>query len=99
MMKQTFVVHRRAGNAWVQGTPVREQPLWDEHAAFMDKVFEQGQIILAGPYTDGSGALLIVETDDELQAQHLFDDDPWTLEGILSAGEVKAWQIFLRREG
>lgn len=92
---KTFIVSRSPGSAWIVGTPTRQQPYWDEHAAFMDKVFADGYIILGGPYADSSGALLIVEAEDETVASHLFDDDPWTKQDILSAGTVKEWLIFL----
>ena len=41
-MTTLFLVFRGPGPAWVAGTPTREQPLWDEHAAFMDRLFEEG---------------------------------------------------------
>jgi hypothetical protein len=37
-----FVVDRPAGSEWVPGKGAREQPFWDEHAAFMDDLFERG---------------------------------------------------------
>lgn len=94
-MSKTFVVFRSPGPEWVVGTPVREQPLWNEHAAFIDNLFSTGYIRLAGPYAEHPGALLIVETEAIDIARRLFDDDPWTTTGILDAGEVREWTIFL----
>ena len=51
--EQLFVVDRPAGAEWVPGKGAREQPLWDEHAAFMDDLFERGLIALGGPFLDG----------------------------------------------
>jgi uncharacterized protein len=93
--KRTFVVQRPVGSHWRKGVYVREQPLWDEHAAFVDKLFDDGRVLLAGPYEDGSGALIVVEHESEDAARRLFDDDPWTIHDILRTGEVKAWRIFL----
>lgn len=94
-MTKTFAVFRSPGTAWVVGTPTREQPLWNEHAVYVDNLFKAGYILLAGPYADHSGALLIVQAERREIVQHLFDDDPWTTTGILDAGEVKEWTIFL----
>jgi uncharacterized protein YciI len=94
-MSKTFAVFRSPGSEWVVGTPVREQPLWNEHAAFMDNLFKAGHILLGGPYAEHPGSLLIVEAEHIDIAGHLFDDDPWTKESILDAGEVKEWTIFL----
>ena len=38
----------------------RAQPLWPEHAAFMDDLFARGVIALGGPFLDGSGAMLVM---------------------------------------
>jgi hypothetical protein len=41
-MKNTFVIFWAPGPARVPGKSVREQPYWDQHAAFMDSLFENG---------------------------------------------------------
>lgn len=92
---QTFVIFRKAGANRIAGKPTREQPFWDEHAEYTDRLFEAGKILLAGPYDDGSGALIIVRVENEHEAQTMFDNDPWVIEDILDRGEVKGWQIFL----
>lgn len=93
----TFAVFRIAGAEWVAGLSVREQPLWDDHAAFMDRLFAEGTIVLGGPYAGETGALLIVEmdTDSPAQVRAAFDADPWVTRDILPVAEVKRWQIFL----
>ncbi len=93
----TFAVFRTAGAEWVTGLNVREQPLWDEHATFMDRLFDDGRILLGGPYADGTGALLIVEMEAEHPAEvgAAFNADPWVTRDIQPVAEVKRWQIFL----
>ena len=93
----TFAVFRTPGAEWVADVAVREQPLWDEHATFMDRLFDAGQIVLGGPYADGTGALLIVEmeTDSPAEVRAAFGADPWVVRDILPVAEVKRWQIFL----
>jgi len=43
-MKNTFVILWVHGPAWVAGKTVREQPYWDQHATFMDQLFEDGTV-------------------------------------------------------
>ena len=50
MASTLYLVYRNPGPSWVKGRPSCQQPLWDEHAAFMDRVFDEGRIVLAGPY-------------------------------------------------
>jgi uncharacterized protein YciI len=79
----------------VPGFSSRQQPLWDEHAEFMDRVFEQGRIVLGGPYADTSRVLIVVNARDRDEASALFRHDPWTISGILVDSEVIEWSIFL----
>lgn len=86
---------RDPGPSWVPGVPTRQQPLWDEHAAFIDRLFEQGRIVLAGPYGDCSRALVILEARDADEAAALLRDDPWAKAGILVSSEVIDRTVFL----
>ena len=95
MSTTLFLVFRNPGPSWVEGRHTREQPLWDEHAVFMDRLFEKGRVVLGGPYADGSPALVIVEARDREEAVALFADDPWTTEKILGVGEVIEWTVYL----
>src|SRR2546430_8308057 len=57
----------------------REQPFWDEHAAFIDRLVDEGFILMGGPLVGEAGmphgALLIVKAErseehtSELQSQ------------------------------
>jgi hypothetical protein len=49
-MSMLFLVFREPGPSWVPVVVTRQQPPWDEHDAFMDRLFAAGRIVLAGPY-------------------------------------------------
>ncbi len=95
MQDKTFLVFRKPGPSWLPGVPTRQQPLWDEHASFMDRLFEKGQIILAGPYADWSRALIIIESCDAEEVSAQVREDPWERAGILIPDEVIEWTICL----
>jgi uncharacterized protein YciI len=61
----------------------------------MDRLFNQGRIVLGGPYADCSRVLLVVQARDKKEASELFRDDPWTSTGILDESEIIEWSIFL----
>ena len=44
-----FAVRLVHGPNWDPGRPIREQDGWQEHAAFMDGLVDDGFIILGGP--------------------------------------------------
>ncbi len=95
MSATLYLVFQNPGPSWVPGLPTRQQPFWDEHAAFIDRIFEQGRIVLGGPYADYSRALLIVQAGSQAEALELLRDDPWRHRGILAPSEVIEWSVFL----
>ncbi len=53
------------GPAYDDSRPRREQRGWDEHAAFMDGLVDEGLVVLGGPIGDGQQVLVIWEATDE----------------------------------
>jgi uncharacterized protein len=94
-MKKTFVIFFSPGPSWVTGKTSREQPYWAEHATFMDKLFEEGTVILGGPYADYTGILVVVEAFHEEEVYALFRDDPFVVNEIVRISSVHEWLIFL----
>jgi uncharacterized protein YciI len=77
----------------------REQPVWDEHAAFIDQLVEEDFIFMGGPLVDEAdmpeGALLIVNAANENEVREKLKGDPWFTHGILKLESIKRWQIFI----
>jgi uncharacterized protein len=94
-MTTYYAAFLQPGVAWDPGRPVREQPFWDEHARFMDSLFDAGVVILAGPFADRSGSMVILKADDAGRVRETFRQDPWTEHDVLSVADLKEWTIFL----
>jgi uncharacterized protein YciI len=94
-MKNTFVVISSAGPNRDPSKSTRQQPLWDEHAAFIDQLVAEGFILMGGPFVDEGGSMLIVTADDEGEVRKKLKNDPWMEHGILRLESVKRWQIFI----
>jgi uncharacterized protein YciI len=94
-----YAAFLRPGSLWNSGKPVREQPFWDEHARFMDSLFDEGLIILGGPFADRTGSLVVVAADSAAQVREMFQSDPWTERDVLVVADVKEWIIFLDARG
>ena len=94
-MKNTFVILWAPGAAWTAGKTVREQAYWDEHAEFMDRLFENGTVIMGGPFSDGTGSLVIVEAEEMNEVATLFANDPFVVHQIFALRSLKQWQLFL----
>ena len=94
-MKNTFVVISSAGPNRDRSKGTREQPLWNEHAAFIDRLVTEGFILMGGPFIDEGGSMLIVNADDENEVREKLKTDPWMKHGVLKLDSVKRWQIFI----
>ena len=94
-MKNTFIAISSAGPNRDQSKGTREQPFWDEHAAFIDQLVEEDFILMGGPLVDEGGSLLIVNAKDENEVREKLKNDPWARHGILKLDSVKRWEIFI----
>jgi uncharacterized protein YciI len=94
-MTKTIAVFLRPGSCWDPGRPVRQQAYWDDHARFMDALFDAGVVVLGGPFADGSGSMVILRAESPEAARAIFREDPWTKQDVLVAYEAREWTIFL----
>ena len=89
-----FVVLRRSGPEWKSGLPMEEQSGWDEHAVFMDKLVDNGFVLLGGPLADEHRVVLAIEADSEEQVRDALARDPWDGSHLV-VDSVDAWTIRL----
>ena len=98
-MKKTFVVVSSVGPNRDRSKGTREQPFWDEHAAFIDQLVADGFILMGGPLVGQDrlpqGAVLIVNAQDENEVTEKLKNDPWFKRGILKLESVRRWEIFI----
>jgi uncharacterized protein len=94
-MKNTYVILWGHGPAWIPDKTVREQPYWGEHAAFMDQLFDNGMVVLGGPFADGTGSMVVVEAESKQEVADLFMTDPFLVHDVFTLDELKQWQLFL----
>lgn len=90
-----FAVMREPGRSWISGLPLRQQPMWEEHAAFMNGLAEDRFVLLGGPLGESGSALLIFEAGSEDQIRVCLESDPWTTHEMLRITAFNTWQILL----
>jgi uncharacterized protein YciI len=95
-----FLVVTARGPAWDHGRGRREQAGWDEHAAFMDRLVDEGTIALGGPLgdVDGEHVALLFLAEDEAAIQARMAQDPWAGR-LLQVRDVQPWTLWLRGPG
>lgn len=72
------------GPNWQRGKTVYEQgPAIEGHLEAMRRRFDEGVLLLGGPFDDGGG-IAVVEAPDEDAAAQLLDADPAVSAGVLT---------------
>ena len=74
---------------------IRDQDAWNEHAAFMDGLVDDGFVLLGGPLGDGQRTLHLVEAADEHEIRARFGEDPWASMELLRIGVIEPWALWL----
>ena len=90
-----FAVTRVKGPSWDPERQRREQQGWTRHAVFMDRLVDEGFVLLGGPVGDGEEVLLAVEAVDEGEIRSRLGADPWEPAGLLRTGRIQAWALWL----
>ena len=91
-----YVVIPAAGAARALSIGTREQAFWNEHAAFIDGLVENGFIVLGGPFPDEGGEMIVVRAESEADVHTRLEPDPWFRNDILRIAGVHRWEIFIR---
>jgi len=94
---ELFVVENAKGPQYDRSRKRREQAGWGAHAAFMDRLVDEGMIVMGGPVgdvDDGENTLLLVRAEDEAAVRAAFGADPWH-ETTLHLARVEPWTLWL----
>lgn len=65
------------------------------HLERLKNLDRQGNLILAGPFKDQSGSLIVIEADSLADAEHFAREDPYTIHGVFQQVEIHPFeQVF-----
>ena len=89
-----LVVLRQSGPDFDRSRPLEEQSGWAEHAAFMDRLVDEGFIVLGGPLAGEGRVAHAVEADSQDAVRATLARDPWS-ETHLRVDSIEPWTIRL----
>ena len=69
----------------------RRLSLRPAHRVLLKDLHEQGKLVMAGPFADESGALLILSAGSREEAIQILDGDPYTHEDVLTRMSIREW--------
>jgi hypothetical protein len=93
-MPMFLVVSRQSGPEFDRSRPLEEQTRWSEHAALMDRLVDDGFIVLGGPLAGDGRVALAVEAASPEAVRETLARDPWS-ETHLRVETVEPWTIRL----
>jgi len=73
--------------------PERLAQLRPAHRAYLQDLLQQGRLVVAGPFADGSGALFVYEAANESEASKLADNDPFAKASLFRGVVMKPWKL------
>jgi len=77
-----------------QGKELRPQ-IRPAHLAHLEPLAQAGRLRLAGPFTDGTGSLIVLEAESREAVWELVVRDPYVTSGVFNRVEVKPFlQVF-----
>lgn len=79
--------------------PVRRAEVRPAHLAYVRELAERGALVLAGPWTDGTGSMMIYEVPSEAEATQLLAQDPYSQSGVIELIRLREWSPVIRRDG
>lgn len=63
------------------------------HRVYAQKLMEEGKIVIAGPFEDGAGALMVYEAENLRAAEGLAEADPYAKNGVWVKFEIHPWHV------
>jgi uncharacterized protein YciI len=68
------------------------------HIAHVKDLDDQGKLVLAGPFEDYAGGMVIVRAESIEAAKKIAESDPFVTEGVRTF-EVRTWLLATRENG
>jgi uncharacterized protein YciI len=95
MARTLWAVRRLRGGPWDWCRDLRDQDGFGEHARIMDRMVEDGFILLGGPLAGDREVLHVVDAPSEEAIHARLAEDNWTQNGMLETVSVERWTILL----
>lgn len=65
------------------------------HLERLERLAREGKLVLAGPFTDGAGSLVVVDVESPEEAWAVVAGDPYVLHGVFDRVEVHPFRKVL----
>jgi uncharacterized protein YciI len=87
-----YVVLLKRGPNWIPNKPASEQPL-SNHGRYLNEQMSKGVLLIAGPFLDDSGGLILYRGRDEAEVRAIAEHDPGVINQILAVEFIRPFQV------
>jgi uncharacterized protein len=64
------------------------------HREFLQRLQEQGRLVAAGPWSDDSGALILLVAESVDEVEQWLAEDPYVIEDVGGERRIREWTPF-----
>jgi len=87
-----YLVVLKHGPKWIPNKPVAEQPLLS-HGRYLNEQMSKGVLVMAGPFLDDSGGLILYRGKDEAEVRAIAEHDPGVIGQILAVESIRPFRV------
>ena len=62
------------------------------HLENLQPLVDSGKVVVGGPFTDGSGSLIVADFENEAAAKAFAQSDPYVTQGVFERVEIKPFR-------
>lgn len=95
-MPHYLIIYRPPREGFAENATPEENAIIERHVAFLQKMEDEGKLIVAGRIEDARFGIAVIETDNENEAKKIMNNDPAVKEGVFS-GELLPFRLALLR--
>lgn len=63
------------------------------HRVYLRGLIESGKLVIAGPFLDDSGGLIVYNVDSEEEVEQVIKADPFYKGGVFQTWVIRPWRI------
>ena len=87
-----YVVLLKRGPKWIPNKPAAEQPL-SNHGRYLNEQMSKGVLLMAGPFLDDSGGLILYRGRDEAEVRAIAEHYPGVIDQILAVESIRPFRV------
>jgi uncharacterized protein len=63
------------------------------HRDYLTDLTQQGKVVMAGPFADDSGGLIVYEAATASEVEQLIKEDPFYTSGVFQTWVIRPWRV------